>query len=283
MTVNFHTLKGGFVDYGGPGSGNFGHAGRSGKLGGSAPKSGVGGAMSIVGGRTASARQAHAAGKEGAMGPGKELMTPETKQKYDFDASGDLQSVKTQLKSFGIGAMATKDPKLALTKGRIIGEELAGMVARRPGLGKFLENDSMLLYLSVEKGKTIKNSQGKAVNGTFDHRGGGSIRIASGLQGHDGLTMGSGSFLVSGGFKGALRHEYGHAVLTHSSSRVKSDWASVWNKEGGSFAKKVSKYSSTNSREAFAESFSAWTSSRYGAVSNRALPKEVHAFFEENF
>lgn len=38
MTVNFHILeRSGFVDYGGPGSGNRGHGGRPGKVGGSAP------------------------------------------------------------------------------------------------------------------------------------------------------------------------------------------------------------------------------------------------------
>jgi len=42
---------------GGPGSGNFGHAGRPGKRGGSAPKTGWGAAMSLRTGPTADKRQ----------------------------------------------------------------------------------------------------------------------------------------------------------------------------------------------------------------------------------
>lgn len=48
---------------GGPGSGNWGHAGRPGTIGGSAPRSGVGAAMSLRTGPSAKARQAEAAGK----------------------------------------------------------------------------------------------------------------------------------------------------------------------------------------------------------------------------
>lgn len=47
---------------GGPGSGNFGHAGRSGKIGGSAPKSGEGAALSLRTGRDAAERQLQRAG-----------------------------------------------------------------------------------------------------------------------------------------------------------------------------------------------------------------------------
>ena len=46
---------------GGPGSGNYGHAGRIGKIGGSAPKSGVGAMLSLRTGKTAAQRQAAAA------------------------------------------------------------------------------------------------------------------------------------------------------------------------------------------------------------------------------
>jgi hypothetical protein len=42
MTIRFHTLRSGMVDYGGPGSGNFGHAGRPGKIGGSSTGKGGG-------------------------------------------------------------------------------------------------------------------------------------------------------------------------------------------------------------------------------------------------
>lgn len=48
---------------GGAGSGNYGHAGRPGRRGGSAPKSGLGAAMSLLTGPTAKARQEEAAGK----------------------------------------------------------------------------------------------------------------------------------------------------------------------------------------------------------------------------
>jgi hypothetical protein len=44
---NYHVLRSGMVDYGGPGSGNFGHAGRPGKVGGSSTGKG-GGAGTIV-------------------------------------------------------------------------------------------------------------------------------------------------------------------------------------------------------------------------------------------
>lgn len=49
------------IQKGGKGSGNWGHAGRPGKIGGSAPQSGVGAAMSLRTGKTAKIRQAQAA------------------------------------------------------------------------------------------------------------------------------------------------------------------------------------------------------------------------------
>jgi hypothetical protein len=53
------------TEKGGPGSGNYGHVGRPGKRGGSAPtKEGVGAAMSLSKGPTAQARQAAASGKK---------------------------------------------------------------------------------------------------------------------------------------------------------------------------------------------------------------------------
>jgi hypothetical protein len=64
------TLKGRLLDAlkGGPGSGNYGHAGRPGNRGGSAPKSGIGAAMSVRTGRTAAERQQAARKKpEGKM------------------------------------------------------------------------------------------------------------------------------------------------------------------------------------------------------------------------
>ena len=52
------------IKKGGPGSGNYGHGGRPGKIGGSAPKTGIGAVMSIRTGKTAAARQRAAAGKQ---------------------------------------------------------------------------------------------------------------------------------------------------------------------------------------------------------------------------
>lgn len=60
---------------GGPGSGNWGHSGRPGVRGGSAPKSGIGAAMSLRTGRDAAQRQAEASKK------GKPSMELSTKAK----------------------------------------------------------------------------------------------------------------------------------------------------------------------------------------------------------
>lgn len=53
---------------GGPGSGNYGHAGRPGSVGGSAPKTGAGAVMSLRSGPTAQARQTEASSLVSATG-----------------------------------------------------------------------------------------------------------------------------------------------------------------------------------------------------------------------
>jgi hypothetical protein len=101
---------------------------------------------------------------------------------------------------------------------------------------------------------------------------------------------------------GVFRHEFGHyldigAGFTKTRDTDGNSWLSMWRKfrgdmehkieegyvsqssVGQTFFNTVSKYSSKNEREAFAESFCAFMHPEYGSSDINTLPRELHNYF----
>ena len=106
---------------------------------------------------------------------------------------------------------------------------------------------------------------------------------AKGKSVKDSLHIGRGSWDISGDGGSIFRHEYGHHTW-HTSllSEQKQEWLTFYSNVGGKkfFRDKVSYYGGTNLKEAFAESFSAYTSPLHGIKSGRKLPKEITEMFD---
>jgi hypothetical protein len=84
-----------------------------------------------------------------------------------------------------------------------------------------------------------------------------------------------------------FRHEFAHhvhKVLLPNSPALRvfdRKWDDIWRSKGGSwFEKHVTEYSGTNIREAFAESFTAFTAKNY---KKGTLPKELEDYFTQLF
>lgn len=90
-----------------------------------------------------------------------------------------------------------------------------------------------------------------------------------------------GGFLVDSNFQGAIRHEYGHAIFSEALSPKQCDaWTKLYNEIDSTVIKEgVSQYAATNRLEAWAESFSYWTSSGYASETSLYLPTKIETFF----
>lgn len=102
------------------------------------------------------------------------------------------------------------------------------------------------------------------------------------------LNLGEG-FNVSTDFRAVVRHEYGHhAYYKALTKSQRAMWDGVYNGVPDSWwTYRVSKYASTTASEAFAESFSAYTSPFYrtpiveGSSSVRKLPDDLEKVMEK--
>lgn len=111
-----------------------------------------------------------------------------------------------------------------------------------------------------------------------------TIEIASrGIKDQDSLHMGR--FVVGDDLGTVVRHEYGHHLQRQLLTEEELlDFSKIYkNHDVKWWEKKVSEYASTNTTEAFAECFSAYTSPLYGTAKNRFLPKEIEDYFAKIF
>jgi len=100
-----------------------------------------------------------------------------------------------------------------------------------------------------------------------------------------GYNLGTGSHVVDLSFYGVYRHELGHHVhanlmwadAKYSVTR-RSEWENLWEIYG--HRDYVSNYSKTNSKEFFAECFTAYTHPNYKSEQIK-LPTEIHNYFKE--
>jgi hypothetical protein len=97
------------------------------------------------------------------------------------------------------------------------------------------------------------------------------------------LKLGKGQWTISGkSMQATTRHEWGHHVYGwHADDMLSSRFDDLFNGYGSKwFRENISDYAGTNSMEAYAECFAAYTSPTYGARGAR-LPHEIEALFDE--
>ena len=111
-----------------------------------------------------------------------------------------------------------------------------------------------------------------------------AIDIGGGQLKEHYLKLGK-NFSIGKDYFSTARHEFGHHL--QENVLMKDDfkdkvWRKIAEKENvyDFFEKNVSKYASSNVQEAFAESFSAYTSPKY---KRGMLPKEIEKYFDDLF
>ena len=286
MVERFHTFRG-FVDYGGPGSGNFGHAGRAGKTGGSAPKSGAGAAVSIEKGRTAEARQAAAAGKSLPKPVEKPASVTSSFKEISDLSDESLRNASAEIKKtvpnfsniYIIRSPAAGKEKITLDSINETGAQLVHLKENYPKMNDLLEGRAFFRYLEIntlDKGTLaeydkvydkITYSNGK--NGVS------SKRVSRNLQ-----KVTPGKWSGCNDLSGTVRHEIGHAVQHRISGSTRRNWNVVYGSMSTkTISKQISKYGSKNAQEAFSESFAMYTSPVYKS-SSKKLPKDVDNYFK---
>ncbi|MDD5053430.1 MAG: phage minor head protein [Sulfuricurvum sp.] len=109
----------------------------------------------------------------------------------------------------------------------------------------------------------------------------GIVKIATkGIKSEDVLELGRLS--LAGDIGSVARHEFAHHIYSKSLTAIEqSEWGDLF--EARYYWSNVSKYSVVNMKEAFAESFTAYTSPLYGTAENRILPEEVEEYFARVF
>jgi hypothetical protein len=251
MTERFHTFIG-MVDYGGPGSGNFGHKGRPGKVGGSS--SGSGG-KHLRGKKNAPSAVADAkattakAIREGVPKAHRDLTVKlRCKVSYDGFEDKDQGALLNQLKT--IDSAVDEIKKV------------------------FPSIDPQLKMVQIENSVTLSKVKASGSYGMFQPRTK-SIHLATGYIStkKPELDVGKESFAVGTDLASTFRHEYGHAVM--DSYRLNTHaWYSI--KKPG--ASNISAYAGMSKSECFAEAFSAYTSPKY---KKGMLPKATEQFFDQ--
>jgi SPP1 gp7 family putative phage head morphogenesis protein len=232
-----------------------------------------------------------------------------------WEKSGTIKEARQQMKDrFRIGNPiarvgghggfpSAEDALLVLNEA---GAEMARTVAKYPHLGEGIRRGKQLGRLAFhyeEYSTVITREAPSRAAGFFRHYGvGGKPEIHVLTQRHQltslrqgrmvhQLNIGSNNFLVGGDWYDTIRHEWGHYF--HLRSRGFAGY-SRWNKlyeNLNPFAKKpsmrfdwgkrISNYSSTNMKEGFAESFSAYTHPKYGQAGYPRLPRRVEVYFDK--
>ena len=175
-----------------------------------------------------------------------------------------------------------------------IGESTNDMYTRFPGLEKKMKDRSVTV-IRLTKGRTVTDTNIAQYSQEY-----GEIELPSGLLKKDNLSIGRGKHLMGTDLNSTYRHEFGHHVhrkVLTSQQRIK--WTNMFNERKlnrkhldvrGSkiklkeidewFKKNLSKYGGSMTSEAFAESFSAYTSPLY-TESKKKLPDFIEQFLKD--
>jgi len=273
---------------GGSGSGNHGHAGRPGKVGGSS--------IGSKGSGKSADKPADKQEKSTLSGEQTKRVSRTTKlDKPTITvkpvASKPPKPEKDVNQFVGLSVkQGTKDPKTAKALNEI-NSHMEEVLSRRPGLKNILDDMGPPTELVLEKGTHVKytNSEGqkRTTLGLYRPKEdtlhipieGGSKDIAKAF------VLGTKAYTVGGnGAMATVRHEFGHAVLAKSPEIKTAFILQVWkNNNNGKVAfSGVSRYATLNASEAFAEAFSAWSSPYYNTGKGTTLPKNIEQWFDNN-
>jgi hypothetical protein len=167
------------------------------------------------------------------------------------------------------------------------GTHIAEMYARFPALEAAMKARRLTGGLELWNESVLLSGDGRSLQGFYRYGGGQSPMIRIGTKGSRKVNSlrigGRDAFVVSTDYYSTLRHELAHHFQKSMELSRKRKWLELWADSGKKnyFQKKVSFYSGTDSGEAFAEAFSAYTSPLYGTSKTRLLPKQIEAFFKE--
>jgi hypothetical protein len=288
MTERFHTFIG-FVDYGGPGSGNHGHSGGKGgpgNPGGSSPKDGGGSPKSSLQVRLDLIRTADKEGIPGLITAAEEELGKHLPEGANnimiFDE--DLRTNKESVKNAIIGFTA----------------EVASIDERFPkfkNLSEWDDADDTFNLGGLRFGSPesfgFSNSCYEAISGHINMQICSKSRMDE-YHTRDEVTLGKGSWLTGDTFASRVRHELGHAISSRydvikswdkcvngiAGTRVDTDLSWKSSGVGNWFTKNVSHYAGSSYEEAFSECFSAYTSSTYKEGRSK-LPKPIDDYFKD--
>jgi hypothetical protein len=164
-------------------------------------------------------------------------------------------------------------------KANIIGRELSRIFANNPRLAaRIKDTPNCINSIKLVNAKFLRDR----VGGEFN-QGDKIINLAVKGVRSESTKLRFGGANIDYNFSGVVRHEYGHAVMSSlRSGEVTEGWYTVWeSRSANDWSKSISKYASSNSREAFAESFSAYTHPTYGQPGVPRLPTDVESFMKK--
>jgi hypothetical protein len=171
----------------------------------------------------------------------------------------------------------------------VLGHETSRIMEFIPDKMRNSENfkiDHVGVY-NKDEWERVRNSAGADKNASGFYKRGGESGASISLSGelsrrNDDPTIGKFSSTRAGTLQGTYRHEFGHFVhLRGLSYPQQNKWEELYNsKTQIHWSYVVSIYGASNSRELFAESFTAYTSKGY-ANSIKKLPAEIERFFKE--
>lgn len=170
----------------------------------------------------------------------------------------------------------------AVTYANKVGEELQRLKDSHPGIATAIEEHSNLLR-SVEFMSIAPSgySKGWVASYNSDYN---RIRMKVLPRGSSEDKVTVGHSVVGTGIGFDFRHEFGHAYYERARFYAEARTGQNWNLVHKSLSDRewrssVSRYSTSNRHEAFAEAFSLYTSSRYG-ISGKRLPSAVEHYFD---
>jgi len=229
--------------------------------------------------------------------------------KFEWGSPDNIKDAQNKFKSdFGIssvtsgkGYITKSGKKEALKVINKFGSELSRMYDNHPEMRKSLNTPGkQIKRVTIFEDDKLKKLRGgkmiysDGVKGVYSgkHR---ELSMAGKFkpENEKGLVIG-GDHAVDRSLIGVFRHEFGHSY--YDNHELAGKWDKLLTglgvnpghekkgvgrdkKSGEYWSKNVSKYSSTNNHEAFAESFAAYTHSDYGE--KQSLPKEIERFMDK--
>ena len=256
------------ISKGGPGSGNFGHAGRPGLRGGSGLGGGKGSGKKPEPKKEEPKKEEHGSIKSPAQ-------IAYEKQQMEFHSEYEKlfpkeKIIKTQAQMKQLHINDYDDYSLDKHNEELannIHKDFSSMYKKFPKIESIMRNNPLhSLKIGIPGSSRLhlnKNSDGCYLVLTKD------IEIAhtkdSMYKGELKLKKGQNSsnkpWVSTTGQSGAVAHELGHHVFESLSENKKQEWKDVHNSNI-----KISKYAETNHNEGFAETFAAFIHSNYKAV-----------------